>query len=95
MVCALHAGPDTEAQEREAENKRQFETLTEAAGELLDLGFEDIYQDSRETIAASLQGWAWILEIMHAAMCSKDHQVGCPGVQGGSGRPEQAHVHLA
>ena len=32
--------------------------LTEAAGDLLDLGFEDIYQDSRETIAASsLQGW--------------------------------------
>ena len=51
MSCA---GPDTAAQEQEAENKRLFNELTEAAGELLDLGFEDIYQDTRESLAASL-----------------------------------------
>ena len=56
MASSAHAGPDTAAQEREAEKKRQFEWLTEAAGELLDLGFEDIYQDSREAIAATLTG---------------------------------------
>ncbi len=57
MACSAHAGPDAAAQEQEAENKRQFERLTEAAGELLDLGFEDIYQDSREAIAATLTGY--------------------------------------
>lgn len=41
-------------QEQEAENRRLFNELTEAAGELLDLGFEDVYQDTRESLAASL-----------------------------------------
>lgn len=40
--------------EDETERKRLFERLTEAASELMDLGFEDIYQDTRESIAASM-----------------------------------------
>ena len=52
-ACAW-AGDDAVAQEQEAQKKQQFDQLTEAASELLDLGFEDIYQDNREAIAATL-----------------------------------------
>ena len=36
------------------EKDKQFNSLTEAAGELMSLGFEDIYSDSRDTIACNL-----------------------------------------
>lgn len=36
------------------EKDKQFNALTEAAGELMSLGFEDIYQDTKSTIAAGL-----------------------------------------
>ena len=39
--------------EREEKDK-QFNLLTEAAGELMSLGFEDIYQESKSDIAANL-----------------------------------------
>ena len=38
-----------------AEHDKQFNLLTEAAGELMSLGFEDIYQDNKEDIAANMQ----------------------------------------
>ncbi|BDA45469.1 hypothetical protein COCOBI_07-2560 [Coccomyxa sp. Obi] len=41
-------------EEEEAEKKRDFDRLTEAASELLDLGHEDIYQQSREQLVVSL-----------------------------------------
>jgi len=37
-----------------AEKDKQFNLLTEAAGELMSLGYEDIYQDSKDKIAANL-----------------------------------------
>ena len=36
------------------EKDKQFNLLTEAAGELMSLGFEDIYQESKSDIAANL-----------------------------------------
>lgn len=49
----MNAGLE-EREREEAEKKRAFDRLTEAASELLDLGFEDIYQETRETLAVSL-----------------------------------------
>ncbi|EIE20219.1 hypothetical protein COCSUDRAFT_67540 [Coccomyxa subellipsoidea C-169] len=49
------AGRD-EQEEEEAEKRRTFDRLTEAASELLDLGHEDIYQETRETLVVSLSG---------------------------------------
>jgi len=37
-----------------AEKDKQFNLLTEAAGELMSLGYEDIYQDNKDKIAANL-----------------------------------------
>ncbi|KAK9904223.1 hypothetical protein WJX75_007145 [Coccomyxa subellipsoidea] len=45
-----------EQEEAEAEKRRAFDRLTEAASELLDLGLEDIYQETRETLMVSLGG---------------------------------------
>eukprot|EP00884_Botryococcus_braunii_P012085 jgi/Botrbrau1/20878/Bobra.0135s0011.1 len=44
-----------EAEEQRARNVRLFEALTEAADELMSLGFEDIYMQTREHIASSLE----------------------------------------
>ena len=38
----------------QAEKERLFGQLTDAAGELMNLGFEDIYQDSKAKIADTL-----------------------------------------
>lgn len=54
-VDLLVPGRD-EQQEEEAEKRRAFDRLTEAASELLDLGHEDIYQETRETLMVSLSG---------------------------------------
>ena len=37
-----------------AENTKQFDALTTAADELMSAGFEDIYQDTKEKIQASI-----------------------------------------
>lgn len=37
-----------------AQKDKQFNSLTDTAGELMSLGFEDIYTDSRDAIAANL-----------------------------------------
>ena len=38
----------------QAEKENLFSQLTEAAGELMNLGFEDIYQDTKAKIEATL-----------------------------------------
>ncbi|DBB00924.1 TPA: hypothetical protein ACH3X1_000840 [Trebouxia sp. C0004] len=45
---------DVEDSDERAEKDKQFNLLTEAAGELMSLGYEDIYQDSKDRIAANL-----------------------------------------
>ena len=51
----LHlAGQDEQALQAQAEARRLFDRLTEAASELMDLGFEDIYQQSRGEVEASI-----------------------------------------
>lgn len=45
---------DVEDPDERAEKDKQFNLLTEAAGELMSLGYEDIYQDSKDKIAANL-----------------------------------------
>lgn len=52
-LAAFNAGQEAR-EEEEAEKKRDFDRLTEAASELLDLGHEDIYQQSREQLVVSL-----------------------------------------
>ncbi len=54
-VDLLVPGRD-EQEEEEAEKRGTFDRLTEAASELLDLGHEDIYQETRETLVVSLSG---------------------------------------
>ncbi len=51
--AASNAGEEAR-EEEDAEKKRDFDRLTEAASELLDLGHEDIYQQSREQLVVSL-----------------------------------------
>ncbi|KAK9828948.1 hypothetical protein WJX72_002974 [[Myrmecia] bisecta] len=47
-------GGQSADQQAEEEKLRLFNTLTEAANELMTLGFEDIYTDTREKVAATL-----------------------------------------
>lgn len=47
-------GDTVEDPDETAEKDKQFNLLTEAAGELMSLGYEDIYQDSKDKIAANL-----------------------------------------
>ena len=42
-----------------------FNKLTEACDELLDMGFEDIYQDTREQIAATVDACVLLLLALH------------------------------
>lgn len=50
-----NAKADAGEDEHERQEKdKQFNLLTEAAGELMSLGFEDIYQESKSDIAANL-----------------------------------------
>ena len=53
---SVHGPGREEQEEAEAEKRRAFDRLTEAASELLDLGLEDIYQETRETLMMSLGG---------------------------------------
>ncbi|KAK9842277.1 hypothetical protein WJX81_004215 [Elliptochloris bilobata] len=56
-------GRDEEVAQAQAEARRQFDRLTEAASELMDHGFEDIYQQSREEVEASIGECAFPLHI--------------------------------
>lgn len=52
LLEELEGGP--EAEERRARDKHDFDALTEAANELMSLGFEDIYTQVRAEIADSI-----------------------------------------
>ena len=63
---------NAEEKGREEEIKRRaFNQVTEAAGELMELGYEDIYTDTREAIQASAKGWASmeVLNVKHYNPC--------------------------
>ncbi|KAL0033595.1 hypothetical protein WJX79_006378 [Trebouxia sp. C0005] len=47
-------GVEVEDPDDKAEKDKQFNLLTEAAAELISLGYEDIYQDNKDKIAANL-----------------------------------------
>ena len=55
FLKALEPASDEGASD-ETRNHAMFDKITEFASALLDLGFEDIYQDCRETLEASVQG---------------------------------------
>ncbi len=55
VQCALSGNAEDKAKEEERK-KRAFNQVTEAASELMELGYEDIYTDTRETIQASAKG---------------------------------------
>ena len=59
MLCSLHSVCMCTSQLRyvdavQAEKENKFSQLTDAAGELMNLGFEDIYQDTKQKIADGL-----------------------------------------
>lgn len=66
FLKALEPASDEGASD-EARNHAMFDKLTEHASALLDLGFDDIYQDCREKLEASIQGRPNGCEGMRAA----------------------------
>lgn len=49
----MHPGNAEDKAKEEERKKRAFNQVTEAASELMELGYEDIYTDTREAISAA------------------------------------------
>lgn len=65
-----------EEAEREAENKAAFGKLTDAAAELMDMGFEDIYVQTREQILETVEECAPILPRPSSLKCQGSNGLG-------------------